>query len=69
MFNSFSVANNNSTSSARVSSRNSYINASNDENCDHNDAINENSSNDSSDENYTIRRSFQFPHDGSLANE
>ena len=39
------------------------------DNYDSNDAINENSGNDSSNENYVIRRSFQFTHDGSLSNE
>ena len=60
---------NTSISSACVSSRNSSNNASADDNYDSNDAINENRGNNSPNENYIIRRSFQFTHDGSLENE
>ena len=69
VLNYFSDAYATSMSSAHVYSRNSSSNASDDDNYDSNDAINENISNDSSDYNYIIRRSFQFPHDYSLANE
>ena len=56
-------------SSTHVASRKLSINASDDDNYDSNDAINENISNWSSDDNDIIRQSFQFLHDRSLVNE
>ena len=69
MFKHFSANNATSMSSACKSSRKSSSNASDDDNHHSNHVINENISNDQSDENDITRWSFQFPHDFSLANE